>query len=79
MNEGFILSNKIRLAIFTEIASGEKRIDRIAKKNHIIEKAAMQAAEELKQHGLIEEKEEGYELTEEGRKIYAKMKGSQEI
>ncbi len=79
MNEGFILSNKIRLAVFTEIASGESRIDRIAKKNHLIEKAALQAAEELAEHGLVEKKDEGYELTEEGRKIYAKMKGSQEI
>ena len=79
MNEGFILSNKIRKAIFIEIASGEKRIERVAKKQHLIERVAKNVAEELKNHGIIEETEEGYKLTEEGAKLYAKMKGSDEL
>lgn len=79
MNEGFILSNKIRKAIFIEIASGEKRIERIAKKHHLIERVAKNAAEELKKNGIIEEDIDGYRLTEEGVKLYAKMKGKEEL
>jgi len=36
MDEGFILSNKFRRAIFAELVSGETNIERIAKKQHII-------------------------------------------
>ncbi|KAA0007057.1 MAG: hypothetical protein FE045_01205 [Thermoplasmata archaeon] len=79
MNEGFILSNKIRKAVFIEIASGEKRLERIAKKQHLIERAVKNAAEELKEQGIIEEGEEGYHLTEEGIKLYARMKGREEL
>ncbi|KAA0003373.1 MAG: hypothetical protein FE044_01635 [Thermoplasmata archaeon] len=79
MNEGFILSNKIRKAVFVEIASGEKRLERIAKKQHLIERAVKNAAEELQKHGIIEEGEDGYKLTDEGIKLYAKMKGREEL
>lgn len=79
MEEGFIVSNKIRKAVFIEIASGEKSITRIAKKHHLIEHAVKNAAEELKEHGIIEEKENGYELTELGKKLYGKLKGSDAI
>jgi len=79
MNEGFILSNKIRKAVFIEIASGEKRLERIAKKQHLIERAVKNAAEELKEQGIIEEGEDGYKLTDEGIKLYARMKGREEL
>ncbi len=79
MNEGFILSNKIRKAVFIEVASGEKRAERIAKKQHLIERAVKSAVEELKEHGIIEEGEDGLKLTEEGVKLYAKMKGKEEL
>ena len=35
MEEGFIVSNKVRRAIFYEIASGEKSLMRIVKKHHL--------------------------------------------
>ncbi|MCD6481653.1 MAG: hypothetical protein J7L31_05215 [Thermoplasmata archaeon] len=74
MEEGFIVSNKIRKAIFLEVASGEKSLSRIMRKHHLIEHAARNAIEELEQHGLIEKKEDGYELTEEGIKIFNKLR-----
>ncbi|RLF44697.1 MAG: hypothetical protein DRN29_07970 [Thermoplasmata archaeon] len=79
MEEGFIISNKIRKAVFIEIASGEKSLSRMIKKHHLIEQAAKNAIEELKEHGLIEEKEDGYVLTELGKKIYGKLKGSETL
>ncbi len=79
MEEGFIISNKIRKAVFIEIASGEKSLSRMIKKQHLIEQAAKNAIEELKEHGLIEEKEDGYVLTELGKKIYGKLKGSETL
>ena len=79
MNEGFILSNKIRKVVFVDIASGEKRLERIAKKNHLIERAVKNAAEELKEQGLIKESSDGYSLTDDGAKLYAKMKGKEEL
>ncbi|HEC82322.1 MAG TPA: hypothetical protein ENI53_00350 [Thermoplasmatales archaeon] len=79
MEEGFIVSNKIRKAIFIEIASGEKSISRIIKKHHLIESVALDALKELKEHGLIEEKEGGYVLSSLGTKTYGKLKGSDSI
>ncbi|HHO57349.1 MAG TPA: hypothetical protein ENJ70_02215 [Thermoplasmatales archaeon] len=74
MEEGFIVSNKIRKAIFLEVASGEKSLSRIMRKHHLIEHAARNAIEELEEHGLIEKKEDGYELTEDGIKIFNKLR-----
>lgn len=74
MEEGFIISDKVRMAVFLEIASGEKSITRIVKKHHLIEHVAKNALEELKKHGLIEDKE-GLKLTNYGMKIYGKLKG----
>lgn len=79
MEEGFIISDKIRTAVFIEIASGEKSITRIAKKHHIIENLARNAVKELKEHGFIEEREDGLHLTEHGTKIYGKLKGRDAI
>mgnify|MGYP000094194083 CR=1 FL=1 len=77
MEEGFVISNKIRKAVFIEIASGEKSLARIIKKHHLIEQVAKNAIEELKEHGLIEESEGGYKLTAKGAKIYGKLKGNE--
>jgi len=74
MEEGFIISNKIRKAIFFEVASGEKSLSRIIKKHHLIEHAARNAAAELEKHGFIEKKEDGYVLTDEGIKIFNKLR-----
>ncbi|KAA0014814.1 transcriptional regulator [Thermoplasmatales archaeon ex4484_30] len=76
MEEGFIISNKIRKAVFIEISSGEKSLTRIAKKHHLIEHVVESAAKELEEHGIIEEKNGGYELTEMGKKLFGKLKGS---
>ncbi len=73
--EGFIISDKIRRTIFLEIASGEKSITRIAKKNRIIESVAKNALNELIEKGIIEEKNGEYNLTSEGKKLYGKLKG----
>ncbi|MCD6331490.1 MAG: hypothetical protein J7L80_04745 [Thermoplasmata archaeon] len=78
MEEGFIISNKIRKVVFIEIASGEGNLKRIAKKHHLMEQAVKNAAEELKAHKLIEEKD-GYKLTEYGMKIFGKLKGTNVI
>ncbi len=75
MEEGFIISNKIRKAVFIEIAAGEKSITRISKKHHLIEHVVKNAIEELKRHGIIEEKNDGYVLTDYGKKLYGKLKG----
>lgn len=79
MEEGFIVSNKIRKAIFIEIASGEKSISRIIKKHHLIESVALNALKELEEHGLIEKKDDGYVLSPSGKKTYGKLKGSDSI
>ena len=76
MEEGFIISNKISTAVFVEIAAGEKSLTRFAKKHHLIEQSVKNAIEELKEHGLVEKKEDGYILTDYGMKIYGKLKGS---
>ncbi|MBC7080781.1 MAG: hypothetical protein H5T44_00790 [Thermoplasmatales archaeon] len=73
--EGFIISDKIRKTIFLEIASGEKSITRIAKKNRIIENIAKNALNELIEKGIVEEKNGEYTLTDEGIKLYGKLKG----
>ncbi|MBC7128831.1 MAG: hypothetical protein H5T45_03755 [Thermoplasmatales archaeon] len=73
--EGFIISDKVRKAIFLEIASGENSITRIAKKNRIIESVAKNALNELIEKGIIEEKNGEYKLSEEGIKLYGKLKG----
>ncbi len=79
MEEGFIISNRIRKVVFIEIASGEGNLKRIAKKHHLMEQAVKNAVEELMQHKLIEEEKDGYKLTEYGVKIFGKLKGTNVI
>jgi len=73
MDEGFILSNKYRRVIFDDLASGETNIDRIAKKQRIIPHVAHKIAEEFINGGVLEKKENKYFLTEEGKKLSAKI------
>ena len=79
MEEGFIVSNKIRKAVFVEIASGEKILTRIIKKHHLIDHVARKSAEELINHKLIEKKNGEYKLTELGLKTYVSLKGSDSL
>ena len=75
MDEGFILSNKFRRAIFDELASGETNIDYIAKKHHIIHKIAMRVADDFISGGILEKKGNRYRLTQEGEKLATTIRG----
>jgi len=69
MDEGFILSNKFRMAIFDEIASGETNIERIAKKHHIVLLVAKKVVNDFISGGILEKKGNKYILTKEGEKL----------
>ncbi|KYK20365.1 hypothetical protein AYK24_03740 [Thermoplasmatales archaeon SG8-52-4] len=75
MDEGYILSNKFRRAIFDGFASGESNIDRIAKKHRIIRNVAIRIADDLINGGLLEKKQNRYILTDEGKKIAQNIRG----
>ena len=75
MDEGFILSNKFRRAIFDELASGETDINRIAKKHHIIRGVALRVADEFINGGVLEKKGNKFILTKEGEKLVASIRG----
>jgi predicted transcriptional regulator len=77
--EGFIISNKIRKAVFSEIASGEHSIDKIAKKHHLLPRLVQHAVTEITDGELIEKTREGYQLTEHGKKILIKIKSHETI
>lgn len=78
-SEGFIISNKIRKAVFSEIASGEHSIDKIAKKHHLLPKLVEHAVTELMEGHLIEKHNGGYRLTDHGQKILIKIKSHETI
>ena len=69
MDEGYILSNKFRMAIFDEIASGETNIERIAKKHHIVLLVAKKVVNDFISGGILEKKGNKYILTREGEKL----------
>ena len=75
MDEGFILSNKFRRAIFDELPSGETDIERIAKKHHIIRIVARKVADDFISGGILEKKSNRYFLTKEGEKLAANIRG----
>jgi predicted transcriptional regulator len=75
MDEGYILSNKFRRAIFDEIASGETDITRIAKKHHIIRNVAFRVADDFISGGIVEKKGNKYILTKEGEKLSGIVRG----
>ena len=75
MDEGYILPNKYRRAIFDGFASGETSIDRIAKKHRIIRNVAYRVAEDFISGGILEKKGNEYFLTKEGEKLAANIWG----
>lgn len=75
MDEGYILSNKFRRAIFDELASGETNMERIAKKHRIIRNVAMRVADDFISGGILEKKNSRYVLTEEGKKLASDIRG----
>lgn len=75
MDEGYILSNKFRRAIFDGFASGETDIKRIAKKHRIIQNVAIRVADDFISGGILKRKGNKYILTKEGEKIAANIRG----
>ena len=69
MDEGFILSNKYRRAIFNELATGEKNITRIAKKHRIIPTIAQRVIDDFIKGGIIEKTGNTYIFTKKGDKL----------
>jgi predicted transcriptional regulator len=69
IDEGFILSNKYRRAIFEEIYSGENSIQRIAKKHRIIKTVAQRVVDSFVEVGIVEKKGNLYFFTKEGEKL----------
>jgi predicted transcriptional regulator len=69
MDEGFILSNKYRRAVFGELASGETSIYRIAKKHRIIRTVAQRVVDDFIKGGIVEKKNNNYYFTKEGEKL----------
>lgn len=78
-NEGFILENKNRKAVFQELASGETDAERIAKKHHLIERVVEQVLEDLVDEELAEQGGDGYELTDEGESLARELKNQERI
>ena len=74
MDEGFILSNKFRRAVFAELVSGETDIERIAKKHHIIRNVAIRIADDFIREEIIEKKGNRYFLTNDGEKLAVNIK-----
>jgi predicted transcriptional regulator len=77
--EGFVISNKLRKAVFIEIATGENSIERITKKHHLLKKLVENAIADLTQGELVNKKNGEYGLTDHGKKIFAKIKSSDAI
>jgi hypothetical protein len=75
MDEGYILSNKFRRAIFDGLASGETDIKRIAKKYRIIPNVAIRVADDFINGGILEKKGPNYILTKEGKKLADTIRG----
>ena len=78
MEEGFILSNKFRRAVFTEIVAGEHDVVRISKKHRIPLAITEKTVKELVDAGVVKEENNRYTLTDEGEKIAGRLK-SQEL
>ena len=73
MDEGFILSNKFRRAVFDELASGETDVERIAKKHHLVRRVVERVIDEFITGDLLEKKGHRYALTEKGQKLVATL------
>ena len=69
IDEGFILSNKYRRAIFEGLASGEKNIHMIAKKHRIIKTVAQRIVDSFVDGGIVKKQGNSYVFTKEGEKL----------
>ena len=75
MEEGYILSNKFRRAIFDGFASGETDLNIITKKHRIIINVAKRIAEDFIEGGILEKKGKKYILTKEGERLARIIRG----
>ncbi|KYK32786.1 MAG: hypothetical protein AYK22_06940 [Thermoplasmatales archaeon SG8-52-3] len=75
MEEGYILSNKFRRAIFDGFASGENDLNIIVKKHRIIFTVGKRIAEDLIKGGVLEKKGNKYILTKEGERLAKIIRG----
>lgn len=73
MDEGYILSNKYRKAIFDSITAGDNNINVIVKKHRIVRRIADKIINDFKQNGLVTTKGNIVELTDEGEKLAEKI------
>ena len=73
MDEGYILSNKYRRAIFDELVAGETDIERIAKKHRIILSVARKVADDFINGGILDKKGNKYLLTKAGERLAANI------
>ncbi|MFW6121038.1 MAG: winged helix-turn-helix domain-containing protein [Petrotogales bacterium] len=69
MDEGFILSNKYRRAIFDEFAAGETNIKRIAKKHRIIPTIVQRVVDDFIKGDIIKKQGKKYVFTKKGEKL----------
>ncbi len=75
MDEGYILSNKYRRAIFDELASGESDTRRIAKKHRIVSSIADKIIDDFVKSGILLKKDNKYVFTESGEKLAESIRG----
>ena len=74
--EGFILSNKHRKAVFQEIATGETSAKTIAKRHHLHHTMVENAINDLKETELITGHDNNLVLTSQGTKVFANLKSA---
>ena len=75
MEEGYILSNKFRRAIFDGFASVENNLNIITKKHRIILNVAKRIADDFIKGGILEKKGNKYLLTKEGERLVKIIRG----
>jgi predicted transcriptional regulator len=73
MDEGYILSNKFRVAVFEGFATGETNINTIAKKHRMIPNVARKIAEDLVKTGYLKKRDNKYMLTRDGKRVASKI------
>ncbi len=69
MDEGYILSNKYRKAVFDGFASGETDISIISKKYHVFPRIAKKILNDFIENDIIIKNNNKFELSEKGKKI----------
>ena len=75
MSAGFVVSDKVRRAIFIELMAGESEIERIVKKHRLLKGPAERAMAGLAEHDLVARVgKEGWKLTSSGEDTAAELK-----